>query len=261
MTHSVNMSFTCPHCNKDVDLNANIDPIQLAPTVRAVDQGVAPAGAIFVYKISSEQIKQFITTKAKLMIPDVKVEVVPKYCERKQRRPSDPHRSYASLRIAFSDHILEKKGDDGWYGKIGETNSNIQIVQSMFDNIIRRYRYDRKAIEGWLKSYKNLEELEEALGMTEKYINDLRLYSTPQRVSTANKESWIIFSAAAENVIMDMLSDPATGRPQGRVQIQDVYRISKDVVEFLIYVHPTEIKLKENPHVRQILLGEEKPKG
>ena len=39
------------------------------------------------------------------------MEVVPRYCERKRRRDSEPHRSYASLRIAFSDSVVEKNED------------------------------------------------------------------------------------------------------------------------------------------------------
>ena len=96
--------------------------------------------------------------------------------------------------------------------------------------------------------------------MNEAYLNDLKMYATPQRILTTNNEPWIIFSAAAENVISDMLTDPTNNEPIGRIQIQDVYPISKDIVEFLIYIHPLEMKLKENPHVRQILLGEEKAK-
>ena len=31
----------------------------------------------------------------------------------------------------------------------------------------------------------------------------------------------------------------------GRMQIQDVYKINKDVVEFLVYVYPQEIQIQE----------------
>ena len=96
--------------------------------------------------------------------------------------------------------------------------------------------------------------------MTEQYISKLRQFCTPQRVPTNNKEQWIIFSAAAENVIYDMLSDPSTNTPSGRIQIQDVVQVSKDVVEFIIYVHPSEMRLKEDPFVRKIMMGEEKLK-
>lgn len=249
----------CPLCNKDIVLTSTIpsDPLELAPVVRGK---LTPAGSIYVYKISSEEIKQFITKKAAKFVPDVKVEVVPRYCEKKRRRESDPHHSYASLRIAFSENVIEQKDDLGWYGKIGESTENVRVVESIFKGIIEKYQYNRKEIEGWMKSYKTLEELEDGLGMTEAYINDIRMYSTPRRVQTTNKESWIIFSAAAENVIQDMLTDASTNKVSGRILIQDIYPISKEVVEFIVHVNPAEMKLRENPHVRQILMGEEKPK-
>lgn len=255
----IKLGNNCPHCGNKVVFGTSVpnNPLELAPEVRGK---IKPAGSIFVYKISSEEIKAFITEKAKKYVPDVKVEVVPRYCEKKRRRNTEPHHSYASLRIAFSDNAIEKKEDLGWYGKIGESTGNVRVIESLFKEIIQRYQYNRKEIDSWMKSYKTLEELEDGLGMTEAYINDLRMYSTPQRVQTTDRESWIIFSAAAENVIKDMLTSQVTNRLPGRIQIQDVYPITKDIVEFCVYLNTSEVQMRENPHVRQILMGEEKPK-
>lgn len=252
----IKLNASCPNCNTDMVLTADIDQNQLAPEVRGK---LTPSENILVYHVSSEEIKQFIIQKAKKYVPDVKVEVVPRYCERKRRKSTDPRRSYASLRIAFSNEIVEKNTDQGWFGKIGENGSNVRVINSLFNNLIRKYQYNKKEIDGWLKSYKNLEELEETLGMTETYINDLKMYATPQRIKSGN-EDWIIFSAAAENVLMDMLTEVGTDKVPGKMIIHDVYPISKDIVEFVIYLHPENIKMKEDPHVRQILLGEEKAK-
>ena len=116
-----------------------------------------------------------------------------------------------------------------------------------------------KDLEAWLKSYKNLEALEDALGMTEDFINDIREFAKPVRITTNNGEKWILFAAAAENVIADMLTDVVSGEVPGRIEIQQVYPLSKDIVEFIVYLHPAEMKYRDNPHVRQILIGEEKP--
>lgn len=252
----IQLETQCPHCKKDIKLGATVDAAALAPQVHAKIQ---PAGSIWEYRISTDEMKLFITQKAKKYCPDVKVDMVPRYCEKKRRHKSDPHRAYTSLRIAFSEHIVEKKDDLGWYGKIGESADNLRIQPSMFQNLFQMYRYDTKVVDEWLKSYKNLEELEDALGITEDYIREIKMYAKPQRITTNDKESWIIFAAAAENVITDMLTEIKTQRPAGRIEIRDVYPISRDNVEFLIYVHPQEIQLTENPHVRQILTGEEKP--
>lgn len=258
MPKTIKIVTECPACKTPVSLTAEVDPIQTAPKIRGE---IPPVGSIFVYKISSEQIKQFIINKARAAedAKDVKIEVVPVYTEKRRHRDGEPHKSYASLRIAFSEEGLEQKTEDqGWFGRIGNTSTNMTIVKSLFDDIVTKYKYNRKEVEKWLNSYKTLEKLEENLGITEKFVNDLLLYCTPQRIVANNKENWVIFAAAAENVIADMLTDPKTHVPVGRIQIQDVYQISKDVVEFIVYLHPADMKLKEDPHVRKILMGEEK---
>lgn len=253
----IKVGTKCPKCNTDIVVGTEINDAMLAPVVRGK---VTPVETIQVYKISSEELKQFIIQKARKYVPDINVEVVPRYCEKKRRKESDPHRSYASLRIGFSNHAIEKNEDNGWFGKIGEGSDYVRVVNSLFNELVQRYKYDKKQIDAWLKSYKTLEELEEGLGMTEAYINDLRMYSIPKRVRTNTKEDWVIFSAAPENVLKDFLTEVSTNKLPGRMEIKDVYPISKDIVEWTIHMHPADTRLKEDPHVRQILLGEEKAK-
>lgn len=252
----ITINGKCPNCNMETQSKVDIDPLSFAPKIRG---NVLPTELIYGYKITSEDLKQFIIQKAKQYVPDIKIEVIPRYCEKKRRHRGEPHRSYASLKIAFSDNIVERSGDLGWYEKIGE-NSNCRIVNSLFQNIIQMYKYDRKEIDSWLKSYKIMEELEENLGMTEAYIEDLKKFSTPVRIKTNSSESWIFFAAAAENVIKDYLTEVNTNVIRGKIKIQDIYPISKDVVEFNVHLYPMEIESKENPHVKQILAGEEKAK-
>lgn len=255
--NTIQLTGNCPKCNAKVTFNAPGSNATSHPQVRS---NIQPIGDIMVYRISSEQIKQFIMDKARHYVPDVRMTIVPRYCEKKRKNNNDPHRSYASLRIAFSENIIEKKQDLGWYGNIGESANNVRIQEGIMNGLIKKYQYNTDEINSWLKNYKTLEELEESFGMTEAYIKDIQMYSTPQRIKADGKETWIICAAAAENVIADMLTDVSTGKVPGRIQIQDVYPISKDIVEFVIYVHPAQMKVRENPHVRQILLGEEKPK-
>lgn len=247
---------TCPKCGEELALKADIPTASSVPDVRSK---ITPVGSIQVYKITSEMMKAFIIAKAKKYCPSVKMDIVPRYTERKARK-NEPHRAYASLRIAFSEEIVEKKEDLGFYGKLVESNFSPRIQPSIYQNLIRMYGYTPKEINSWLDSYKNMEELEEGLGITEAYLDDLKRYATPRMIESNDNQKWIIFSADAANVITDMLTDINSNEPIGRIQIQDVYQISKDIIEFIVYVHPTAMKLKENPHVRQILLGEEKPK-
>lgn len=253
------VKMNCPYCKKEFAfaLDSKMVP---TPNVRG---GLKPASNILVYKITSEDMKKFITAKAHAIEGNAncKVEVVPRYCEKKRRKDNEPHHSYASLRIAYSSDVLEEKDSLGFYGKIGESDSNIKFKPEILDSLVRKYQYRRDEIDSWLDSYKNMEALEDGLGMTEAYISDLRQFAVPQRITSNTGENWIIFAAAAENVIKDMLTEKETNKELGRIQIMDIYPISKDVVEFICYVHPAEVQLKENPYVRQILLGEEKIKN
>lgn len=247
----------CPKCGENLKLKVNTSDTISSPKTRS---NLEPSGNIFMYRITSEMIKKFVSQKAKQYCPDVKIEVVPRYCEKKRRSQNEPHHAYASFRIAFSEEVVDSGEDNGWFGKIGESVDNVKFQQTIFQNLILKYRYNPKTVDEWLKSYKTMEELEDGLGMSEAYINDIRQYSNPQRIKDQNNNSWVIFAAAGENIIKDMLTDPVTNTVAGRIEIHDVYQIDKDVVEYIIYLHPQEIEYKENAHVRQILLGKEKPK-
>lgn len=253
----ITVNAACKHCGKDLAVKADIDPIMLAPDVRGQ---VSPIGSIFIYKITSEELKQFIIRKAMKYVPEIKCEIVPRYCEKKRKKETEPHHSYASFRIAFSDSCIDRKTDTSWYTQIGEADGNVRIVESLFKGIINKYSYDKKVISNWMKSYKLLEELEDSFGMTEAYLNDLKMYATPRLIQATNKENWVFFSAAPEKVISDYLTEVSTNTLPGRLEIKDVKSINKDMVEFVVYLYPGDIKLEENPHVRQILLGEEKAK-
>lgn len=245
----------CPKCSEELTVTADIPGTEVVP----VRSRLEPVGSIQVYKITSEMMSDFIIAKAKKYCPTVNMTVVPRYTERKARK-NEPHRAYASLRIAFSEEIVEKKEDLGFYGKLIESSTTPRIQPTIYQNMIRMYGYNPKEIDSWTHSYKNMEELEESLGITEAYLEDIKRYATPRMVEDNSKKKWIIFSADAANIIADMLTDTRTNEVCGRIQIQDVYQISKDIIEFIVYVHPKQMTLKENPHIRQILLGEEKPK-
>lgn len=254
----VKLMAECPNCDEKITLTTELDAKQLAPDLRCKE--LKPVESVFIYRVTTDEIKSFIIQKVSKMVPDAKIEVVPIYCEKKKRKETEVHHSYAALKIAFSEHIVEKKEDLGWYGKIGESGNVPRVKKSLFTEIIKKYQYDSKELDKWMKNYKILEELEDGLGMTEPFINDIRKYCVPQRVPTGQNEDWIFFSAAPERVFQDMFTDPETNKVAGKIHIHDVYPISKDVVEFEIYLHPEVIDYKDNPHVRQILQGELKVK-
>lgn len=255
---TINVQTKCPKCGESliVPMDLPSEAVEMAGNVRSC---LRPIGSIYVYKITSDDIKGFLTAKVRALSPETKIDVIPRYCEKKTKK-GEPHRSYASLRIAFSHHAIEKKSDHGWFDKIGETGSNVRLVNDIFANVIQRYSFSRKNIDTWLGDYKILESLEDAFGITEEYLKDIRTYCVPQLVPTNNGDDWIIFAASAESVITDMLTDVDSNKVDGSIKIVDVQRISNDSVEFTVHLNPAETVLKEDPIVRQMLLGEKKLK-
>lgn len=258
----VMLQATCPSCKKFVEYETTFtaDPLLLVPPVRGK---IIPTEDIPVYKFTSNDLKKFITDKTREYVPNAKVEVVPLYCEKKGQKNSEPHHSYATLRVGFSTDVAEKNEDMGWYGKIGKSKTNVRLVDEIWKNLIKRYRYDREKVDKWLESYKILENLEDDLGMSEAYIKEIQKYIIPKRVEVnkegqGSTEEWIFFSAMTERVIRDFLSNPETDEVYGRMKIIDVYPIMKGVVQWIVYLYPHEIDSEDNPIVRQIMMGDKK---
>lgn len=211
---------------------------------------IQPTGQIDVYKITSDQMKKFIAAKAAAMQPGTKVEMTVDYWEKKK---SFPHRSYAILKIAMSDDVIEKQYDDSWILKVVDNTSDIKFVKKIWDFIVRQYSYDRKELEEALDDYRKLDLLEESFGLTEEQIRQIIYYSTPRRMKTSSKDSWIVFAARPDAVIRNMLTDPSTNKIEGRMEIVSIVPITKDTVEYTVYVHVNETESAENPEVRKLL--------
>lgn len=236
---------TCPNCNEEID----VDVPDLTPNVRSK---IKPVGTIQVYRITSEEIKEFLFQKARFYKPGAKMEVATFYCENKTK---EQQRGYAFFRIGFSNDFIETKSQRGWFEKAGENSSNINFVEDILKEFIQRYQFSKKSLQELLGSYKNLEKLENRFGIRDDFIEDIMKYIIPQRVPTPNNESWIIFSARAEEIIRNMLEDEFTNAVGGELEIHEVHQVNKGLVEFIIYIHPKEMKSRENPYVRKILVG------
>ena len=242
----------CPSCKKN--LQVEITDEMLAPKVRSL---LKPSSIIREYRITSNEIAEFIAQKAKFFRDDIRTEVAVRYCEKKK---NEQRRSYASFRIAFSEEVTEHKTNNGWFEKIGETESSVRIIHDVFVGMIEKYRFNKKDLDDILSNYKTLEKLENRLGMSEAYLNDVRHFAIPKRVplDDGSKSAWIIFSARAEKIIEDMLENPDTNKVDGTVIIKDVIQVSKDNVEFVVHVNPNQFIMTENPYVREILFGDKK---
>lgn len=211
---------------------------------------IKPNGQIDVYKITSDQMKIFIAAKAAAYQPGTKVEMSVEYWEKKK---AVPHRAYAMLKVAMSDDVIEKKQDSSWIVKIVDSESDIKFVKKIWDFIVRQYSYDKKELENMLDDYRKLDQLEEAFGLTEEQIKQIIYYASPRRITTGTKDSWVVFAARPDEVIRNMLTNPATNKVDGRMEIVDIVPITKDTVEYTVYVHVNETESAENPEVRKLL--------
>ena len=240
----------CPECNHEFTIRANTTP--------ETSSKVTPIGKILVYRITSEEISQFLIQKARLYNPEIRTVAHVKYCERKKAK-NEEKRAYASMMIAFTEQALDKAGNITWYERIGQSSMGLKFIDGIQAEFINRYSYDKDALNAIMDNYKSLEELENQRGINEVFLNDIRNYAKPQRVvAPTTKENWILFACRIDKIIEDMLSDPVTDKAPGRIRINHVNQINKDVVEFIVYVTPEEVKMEEDPYVRDLMIGKSK---
>lgn len=249
----IKVNAVCPHCNEQNEYLINIDTKMLAPNVRCKKK---PFGFIACYRFTTDEIGQFLIEKARSIVPNVRVTVIPRFTEKKRRKHENentPRIAYASLLIAFSEDAMEEKQDFGWYGKIGASSSNIKFKKSLFDIIIKKYQYRSEDVESWLKDFRKMEYLEESLGMTEEFVRSLKENCKPRLIKGNDDKDWVTFAARPEAIIQDMLSSVDTGKVDGEIKISEVNPISKDLVEYLVYVLPKQAVKVQDPRVVELL--------
>lgn len=253
----INLPFHCTNCGKDMIAGIDMNPIVLAPKIKG---DLEPVGIPYKYLVTSEDIKKFIMDTSRLYVPDVQMEIYTRFCEKKVRKGSnEPHRSYAFFKIAFSHHIItDYSSSQGWFQQLGESGENVNIKSPM-RNLFDRWSYNKNDLNEWTKSYKKMERLEDAFGMTEEYINDLKKFSKPRGIKvTGGTDVWVFFSASPERILQDFFENTETNAPAGKLSVSNPRMVSKDIIEYEVIVDPYQVETKINPHVQQILSSEEK---
>jgi len=248
----IKVEAVCPNCGNQNEFLIDVNQKMMIPNVRSKKK---PFGFITCYRLTSDEISQFLIEKARSIVPNIRVTVVPRYTEKKRRHQNDnlPKTAYASLLIAFSEEAMEDKQDFGWYGKIGSTGASIRFKKSLFDIIIKKYQYNPKDVDDWLKDFRKLECLEESLGMTEEFIKSLKENCRPRLITGNDDKEWVTFAARPEAIIQDMLTSVDTGKVEGELKIMEVNPISKDLVEYLVYIMPKQTVKSQDPRVVELL--------
>lgn len=251
----VRVNTKCSKCKHAEQVTVDIEPLQLAPVNRS---NLKPVSNIFEYRITSNDIIRYLKDKARKYSPEVKIEIAPRFIEKRRKNKDDKHASYAYLQTAFSENAISKHDENGWYGKIGESD-DVDLITSIMKNFINRFKYNREALKKLKNDYKEFERFESSFGWNEGYLDDMIMFSNPRVVKTVNDERWVMFATCAELVIMEMLTIAEDGQLPGTVSIIDTIQISKDMVEYLVQVHSGKT-IYEDSAVRRMLFGEEKPK-
>lgn len=206
-----------------------------------------PSAIVKVYQFTSEDIKDFIKDKAKYYIPGVIVDTVLMFTKTKKNK-----KGYATARISFSDDVISDSKTSDWYSKIGDNDRNLKFIPEIYLNMVKKYKYDINDINSLLHNYKKMGIVEDLFGISEEFLNDIKMYITPKRFKFSNNTSCVIFSARVDKIIEDMLTNPRTNQVDGAIEIKEVY-INKDVIHFTVYLHPSEMKVESNPLVKEFL--------
>lgn len=249
----------CPYCEKAI-------AVENTSSVPFTRSRITPFNTIRVYKISTEEMKEFLQQKLSQLKEGTKVDLIATFSQplnkekkKKKERKSEAEvlRGRGNIRVAFSHHIIEGGEKQDWFLKAGENNNHPSIINSVLKNVIEKYSYDRKEIGNILQDYSEMERLENMYGITEEFLRDIYNYCTPRAISaTTNGDMWVFFSAMPEKIIADMLENPDPETNNGRIEIVDCYPVSSGVLEYIVYLHPEEAMMKDNIFVRKLLMGD-----
>jgi len=251
---------------------------------------ISPIGTINIYQISTSDIRDFLSRKVAAYAPGARVEVLSRYIERadskKDQNPYlDNKYSYAALNIGLSSETIETKSESDFIHRMIEQSNDVRTIKDIYVKIIKKYQFDRDELQALRKNYKRMDQLREAFGITDEYMNTLIRMARPMRQRESNtNEAWVIFAARPEAVLYDMLTEiyvydlndkgktenkrritdkeetltatfisPSEG-PRGKMYIDRTERVDdKDNVLYTVHLLPHRPQSAGNPEVREFM--------
>ena len=205
---------------------------------------LTPVSNILYYKITSTQMEEFVKQKAEYYNSGTSVVFHVQYLEKKVSRINCAQKA-ASVVLGFNENIIQKKTEEDIFRGMFITNENVKYVDSIFVNMIKKYQYDKYHLENIINNYKLMENIENRLGINQSFLKRICTFATPRVVEDNNggvERRIILFAANPEKIIKDMLSDPETGEPIGAIEIRSIDRVSDNLYNWVVYVHPIEAK-------------------
>lgn len=270
--------------NPKVNPPVGLDTSKYLEPKRIIRAAVDPSWTIRAYRITSDDLEEYLGKKVNTLVPGARVKVQPRYIENKlamkkkarYSAPSAVTQSYASLLVALSAETIDKGNLDPAYRWIVSGTNDVKMVDNVYNVLIKGYRYNRDELKAILKDYAALDHLKERFGITEEYIRNLINLNNPVRQPDAKgTDGWVIFAASAEKIINDYLTDvmvyepkpefinpndpdapttrviPTAG-PAGTMEIIKVNAITQGKVEYIVYVHVGEFQASNDPELKKL---------
>lgn len=227
--------------------------IVLKPPVRC---SLPASGLIRIHRITSDHMKRYVGAVLRKCNKDTQLEMEVKIFNRKKYKDDNGSIPYTILHFALSDDVVEKSADRKWIEHIVDSGVTPRFTENVFQNVIKRFGYNIKELKNIANNYKAMDKIYEKFGLVEEDIGKLIELSIPKRIVTNREGGWVTFAASPEAVISDMLINPCTGKPDGRIHIVSITPISNSMVEYLVYVYINEYDVIENNEVKQIMKSE-----
>jgi hypothetical protein len=232
----INFKTVCPKCQTKLSLDPDLEDVLPSPKLRSNHK---PATELLVYKETTETIKQFLTEKCRAYAPDINIELITRYNERKNRKNEDwePHRGYAYFILCMTANEAMTPESDDLYTRIAsEGRDNVSLISEIRHHIKDKYKWDINWVKAALNDYKVMTKLEESLGLTPAMLAEIKQFSEP-RVIKSNNVAWVEVAISVEKVLADMFTDVTT-KNTVPFMIRDVRPISENNIQYEIHVDP-----------------------
>lgn len=249
----------CTKCQHQFNIKL---PVPTGMNIPVVAGKVNPAYEIMVYRITTNDVNRYIGDVVRSVEPDAQVLIYPRFSEKKQKKNSGgPRPAYVYLLIGMNEKVIDQRANaNGFYGTLG-WNRSVRVKSRLWFEFISRWLYDPEWIRKAMGSYNRMDEYEEKFGLTEAALKDISFYAAPRAVyPDGSKTPWVLTAIDPYLVIQDMLCEAGTKKVPGEIMITDVNQVSENMIEWTVHVSPFKNEAEINPHVMQILRGEEKVK-
>lgn len=215
-------------------------------------RNLKPIAKIQVYSISSDQMREYVIRKIHHFFPGIPANLV--FMFTKPKKSERGPKGFASARLLVADTVLDpSQRARTYYDRLGDPGK-LQFLPNFQYNVIEKYKYNREQINSLLNNYKEMSKAEDIFGIDEKFLNDIRSYIVPKKLEVNTNLNAIVMSVMPENIIQDMLTNIRSGKVNGKIEIKEIY-MNKDVIHFIVYIHPEDLKSQQNPLVSLFLDG------